>query len=270
MVTMGTAIMAATAIIDRRRLLGLLSLPAMAGLAGPALALTGVLKARPLPGPFGEPVAAGVMRLGELGVLYVPPSLRRDGPAPLLLTLHGAGQGAEAMVARMQGLADALGLVLLAPDSTGKTWDWLDPVRQQSGSRPLEPGAGPDTGRIDRALAAAFALMAFDRLRVGLMGFSDGATYGLDLGIRNPDLFTHLFIAAPGGLPKIARGPGVPIYIAHGTQDRVLAEKVTARMTVPDLRRRGFDVTYETFAGGHQIEMNLMQAAIAGWLSRAA
>jgi poly(3-hydroxybutyrate) depolymerase len=45
-------------------------------------------------------------------VLYVP---HHDGPAPVLVLLHGAGDVPEAMVDVWRGLADAEGIVLVAP-----------------------------------------------------------------------------------------------------------------------------------------------------------
>lgn len=270
---MVTAIMAATGIIDRigglsrRRLLRLLSVPVLAGAVLPAHALQGELTARPPVAPPVDPAAHGLRRMGDVGVLYIPSTLPAGRPAPLLLALHGAGQGGGLLAQGLLGLADALGFVLLAPDSAGRTWDWLNPIRQQGGSR-LKPGMGPDLGRINRVLAETFALLPIDPARIALMGFSDGATFGLDLGIRNPDLFARLFIIAPSTIPKIMRGPGPEIYITHGRGDRVLPEKATAEMTVPDLRRRGFKVTYEPFEGGHMIPLPLLRRAMRTWLGQ--
>lgn len=249
----------------------LLTLPAAALLAvaagAPAFALQGELAARPPATPPSDPVNPGLRRLGDLGVVYVPPGLPLDTPAPLILALHGAGQGGAAMAGMLTGLADALGIVILAPDSGGRTWDWLNPTRQQSGSR-VKPGSGPDVGRIDRALERTFALLPVDVKRVALLGFSDGATFGLDLGIRNPELFARLFMVAPSTIPKIVRGPGAEIYITHGRADQVLLEKATADYTVPALRRRGFTVTYEPFDGGHSVPLPLLRKALAAWLGR--
>ncbi|HEY7482016.1 MAG TPA: hypothetical protein VH680_15990, partial [Gemmatimonadales bacterium] len=57
------------------------------------------------------------------GIVYVPPSYRHDVPAPLVLSLHGAGGSGRRGLRRVQRLADAAGLILLAPDSRGGTWD---------------------------------------------------------------------------------------------------------------------------------------------------
>ena len=69
-----------------------------------------------------DPPAGGVVRLGlsgseRDGVLYRPAGLRADRPAPLLLVLHGATGTGRRAIRELQDLADAHGLLLLAPDS---------------------------------------------------------------------------------------------------------------------------------------------------------
>jgi len=54
--------------------------------------------------------------------------------------LHGAGGDAQGGISPFLGLADGAGLALLAPDSSGRTWDVL------------AGGYGPDVRFVDRAL----------------------------------------------------------------------------------------------------------------------
>ena len=65
------------------------------------------------------------------------------------------------------------GIMVLAPDSRGATWDDL-PAAQGS--------FGPDIAFINAALAQTFALYNVDATKLGIQGFSDGATYALGLG----------------------------------------------------------------------------------------
>src|SRR5215510_1490792 len=67
---------------------------------------------------------------GRAGVLYLPPG--RRAPAPLLVMFHGATQRAERSLAFLRELADEVGLVVYAPQSLGRTWDFI------------EGGYGPD------------------------------------------------------------------------------------------------------------------------------
>src|SRR5689334_1839379 len=141
------------------------------------------------------------------GLLYVPASYKADTPAPLALLLHGAGRDASELVTPMRPLADTAGLVLVAPDSRYATWDAVGGVYLQ------------DVAFIDRALAYAFSRVRVDATRVRIVGFSDGGTYALSLGIINGDLFSRIAAFSPG---FIVGGPvnGKPkVFITHGTAD---------------------------------------------------
>ena len=143
--------------------------------------------ARPM-GP-GEPVEPGLRQLGidhpRDGLLYVPGSYDPAQPTPLVVMLHGAGGNAHHGIAPFLQLAEAAGVLLLAPESRRQTWDVL------------YGEYGPDVAYIDQALAQTFARYAVDPLRVATEGFSDGASYALSLGITNGDLFTHIMAFSP-------------------------------------------------------------------------
>jgi len=79
--------------------------------------------------------------------------------------LHGAGGDARGGLTPFQNLADATGLILLAPASRRQTWDVL------------VGGYGPDIALIDQALAQTFSHYAVDPTRIAIEGFSDGASY---------------------------------------------------------------------------------------------
>jgi hypothetical protein len=69
--------------------------------------------------------------------------------------------------------AEEAGLVLLAPDSRDRRdWDIFFPSHY-----------GPDVRFINRALEHTFDRLAADPGRLTVMGFSDGATYALSLGL---------------------------------------------------------------------------------------
>ena len=56
-------------------------------------------------------------------LLYVPPTYQQEQPAPLVVILHGAGGDAAGGLRLLKHLADANGLILLAPAARQKTWD---------------------------------------------------------------------------------------------------------------------------------------------------
>ena len=150
----------------------------------------GRLLARPGSTPPGTAAEPGLRPLGlgrgRDGLVYVPANLDPARPAPLVLALHGAGAEGRQMVRILSPLADAHGLILLAPDSRGVTWDVILDTY------------GPDVRLIDAALEQVFARHAVDPGRIAVSGFSDGASYALSLGLTNGTLLTHVLAFSPG------------------------------------------------------------------------
>ena len=216
----------------------------------------GTLCARP--GAPSAPVGAGLHRLGVDGkrdaLLYVPPGLADDVAAPLLVMLHGAGGNGNNAFGMARPLADAHGLVLLAPDSRGRTWDII-------------LGAfGPDVAFLDRALSATFDRCAVDAGRVAIGGFSDGASYALSLGVANGELFTHVLAFSPGFIAPPGQQGAPRIYVSHGTEDRVLPIDVCSRRVVPRLQAAGYDIVYHEFPGPHTVPEEIAHAAVVWFL----
>src|SRR5204862_6747610 len=140
----------------------------------------------------------------------VAPSDSAAGPAPLVLMRHGAGQSAEIGIRPFLPLADAAGLVLVAPDSRGSTWDFLyGPY-------------GADVAFIDRALDHVYGRCAIDPARPTIEGFSDGASYPPSLGITNGALFSRT-LAFSACIPAPVASIGHPrLFIPPRTHDPVL------------------------------------------------
>ena len=90
-----------------------------------SLANQGRLLARPTSPSAGARVPAGLRPLGlgaeRDGLLYVPAGYDAVERAPLALTLHGAGGDARSGISHFLRLADEAGVVLLAPESRGRT-----------------------------------------------------------------------------------------------------------------------------------------------------
>jgi phospholipase/carboxylesterase len=57
---------------------------------------------------------------------------------------------------------------------------------------------GPDVDYINRSLQHVFERYTVDPNRLGIAGFSDGASYALSLGLPNGDLFSHIIAFSPG------------------------------------------------------------------------
>jgi phospholipase/carboxylesterase len=189
------------------------------------------------------------------GVLQLP-STSFAGPLPLLVLLHGAGGSGAGILRRLGAAADAAGVAVLAPDSRGSSWD---AVRGDFGS---------DVRFLNRALAHVCDRVAIDPARLSVGGFSDGASYALSLALINGDVFSRAVAFSPGFI--VERTPrGKPrLFISHGTGDTVLPIDRCSRVIVPRLQKRGYDVTFREFNGGHEIPADIarqgMEWATAG------
>lgn len=214
------------------------------------------LAARPV--ATSTSAAPGVTRLflheTRDGLLYVPSGLDPDVPQPLVVFLHGAGGNAASVVASFQSLADEARCVLLVPESRGPTWDLL------------YGGVGPDVRYIDAALKWAFARCVVDPTRIGLGGFSDGASYALFLGLANGDLMRRIAAFAPGRLTQVSPVGHPEFFIAHGLRDDVFLIDLTGRRYAEDLAAQGFEVSWREFNGGHVIPATLAREAL-GWMA---
>jgi phospholipase/carboxylesterase len=214
------------------------------------------LRARPQAGTaLTAPGGSTPLRLGHGrdGLLYVH-AAAATAPSPLVVLLHGAGSSAPAAMVLLGDLAEAYGLVLLAPDSRGSTWDVI------------RGGFGPDVAFVDHALEHVFARCPIDPDRVALAGFSDGASYALSLGIGNGDLFTHLIAFSPGFAAPDASVGRPRVFLTHGTADAVLPIDRCSRRLAPALRAGGYDLVYEEFEGGHSVPAHLARRAVQ-WMT---
>ena len=218
----------------------------------------GRLTARP--GVPTQKVAPGLQSLGLAhardALLYVPAGRPADQPSPLAVMLHGAGGTAEQGMSLVRSLADAAGMVVLAPPSRQQTWDVI------------RGDYGPDVAFLDAALDATFQRCAIDPRRLAVGGFSDGASYALSVGLTNGDLFTHIVAFSPGFMAPADQVGKPHCYVSHGTRDAVLPIERCSRVLVPELRRAGYDVRYREFDGPHTVPPDIAREAV-DWLSAA-
>ena len=141
-------------------------------------------------------------------ILQIP---KNDGsPLPLLIMLHGAGQNAEDMFWYLGSTPEDTKVAVLAPNSREQTWD------------AIHGGFGPDVEFLDRALTRVFDTVSIDPARLAIGGFSDGASYGVSLGLINGDLFKRVIGFSPGFVVYRASYGQPNVFISHGTADRIL------------------------------------------------
>ncbi|MEN3360605.1 MAG: phospholipase/carboxylesterase [Mycobacteriales bacterium] len=176
-------------------------------------------------------------------------------PTGLAMLFHGAGGRPEGALDLLADQADAAGLLVLAPASTGRTWDLVD-----------GPG-GPDLQQCAALLAqvlSGWPVRYEDRL-VG--GFSDGASYALSLGLSNGDVFSFVAGFSPGFVAAPTRRGRPRVFVSHGTEDAVLPVADCGRPIALQLRGTGYDVTYQEFADGHLVPAEAVDHALRLWRS---
>jgi phospholipase/carboxylesterase len=189
------------------------------------------------------------------GILFVPSGYKADVPAPMVVMLHGAGNTGRG-VAYTFDIADALGVIVLAPDSRDEaTWDLL--LR----------GYGEDVAFLGAALKDTYARCNVDRRRMAIAGHSDGASYALSLGIGTGDTFGRIMAFSPGVMQP-AEVHGKPrIFISHGRSDPIMPIEVTSRTFVPRLKKLGYDVTYREYEGRHGVPPAIVREGFEWFLT---
>lgn len=214
------------------------------------------LQARPGGGLTGT-LASGPLGLGTAGRdgIVQMPTTQRAAAAPLLLWLHGAGQSGAGSLRRIGPAADAAGVIVVAPDSRGRTWD------------AIRGDFGEDVEFVNRTLAHVFARAAVDPARMAIGGFSDGATYALSLGLANGDLFPHVIGCSPGFIAQAPQQGRPRVFISHGRADEVLPIDRCSRVIVPRLESMRYNVTYREFDGVHELPVAIATEAMTWVLS---
>jgi poly(3-hydroxybutyrate) depolymerase len=200
----------------------------------------------------------GLSRLGisddeRDGSLYVPKRYKEGVPMPLIMMLHGFAGWADGLKT-IYTLAEEFGVIIIAPESRGLTWG-------QSA-----PGFDQDVKYLGPAYRYVRSILDIDLDHVALGGISDGAGYALSMGLAYGNSFKHVMVFA-GGLMIPFRYEGKPrLFFAHGVDDTQMPIDRTARRFVPDLKKKGYDVTYREYQGGHRVPMEELREAFRWFL----
>lgn len=194
------------------------------------------------------PATATVQRIAPGAFAYVPSNL--TGPGRLIVLLHGAGGNAQSFIREFRREADDRGTVLLAVQSSGRTWAIRRPEDSES-----------DVVNIKAAIAGLSGATTVDLKRATVMGFSDGASYAISMGLAYPELF-HAIVAFSPGYAFAPRELDTHqrIFIAHSRRDPILPAENTRQM-VKSLENAGFAPEVHWFNGGHEIDPQLKKLA---------
>lgn len=191
---------------------------------------------------------------GRESLLYIQKSYRSELKSPLMVLFHGAKGAPCEWVELFRHIADSVNIILLAPSSSGLTWDLMPEARN------------PDIQGLEILMNEVLGRYSIDASHVAVGGFSDGASYALAIGFVNPGVFTHVIVLSPGSL-TVPLGPKIKIFIAHGTLDMVLPIAASRRI-YSRLMSAGYSVEYTKFESGHRVPLAIARSAVDVFLRR--
>lgn len=192
-----------------------------------------------------------------LGHLLLP-ALDPERTYPLVTVLHGAGRQDELLVRAYRDEPARRHAIFFIPRSTSPTWDLL--IGEDR----------PDLDFLEHAYAEIYRRVPVDHARQALIGYSDGASYALAIGLSNPRLFAAIMGWAAGFVVFDPTGvaptdPRPRILLEHGTHDPVFPFEEVAVRNCAILRRLGYDVELRVDDGGIHWPSRAFQPAALDW-----
>ena len=210
-----------------------------------------------------ELVESGTLRQGETG-----------GSAVVLL--HGWGAPGDDLVPLTEALSHPRTRFYvpagpLPEVGGGRAWWHLDPADRPLHAWDDQEAAGHQPHQ--QVLAARAAIQQLLRTiqsrqrpeRLMLGGFSQGAMLSLDVALAaDPPVdrafaLSGVLLADSLAALKTARPTKPPVFMSHGRQDQMLSFQ-GGQKARELLERHGYSVEFHTFAGGHEIPMEVVAA----------
>ncbi len=211
-------------------------------------------------------------RMELLHTAHVPAG---EGPFPTIVALHGWGASAHDLLGLAPLLHGGEALVLcpqgpvtleVAPGMRGYGWF---PIAMGRPPDPAEFAKGAAALRV--FLDAAQVSYPVDRLKLVLLGFSQGGVMAYDLALREPERFAGL-VALSSWLPDpladaVSRQPAhaeLPTLVIHGTRDPMIPIE-RGRSSRDRLLALGVPTTYREFEMEHEIRPEALRELVS-WL----
>jgi predicted peptidase len=188
--------------------------------------------------------------------LMRPASEAGNGPLPLVIFLHGAGERGSDNERQLTYLPRWMAssdhrekhpCFLLAVQCPLEEF-WA-PYERGEGKAPIP---GPPTEpllAVERAIDALLATEAIDPERIYLTGLSMGGFGTWTLASRHPERFAAVVpICGGGDAASAGKLVDIPIWVVHGTSDRVVPERLSREM-VDAIKAAGGTVRYSALEG---------------------
>jgi phospholipase/carboxylesterase len=216
--------------------------------------------------PAGEPAPLGFATLecdGHRAILLTPDEIDPDRRYPLITVLHGAGRQDEAHAKAYRDEPERRQALFLIPRSYHPTWD-------------LIAGAGRiDVEFLEYAYDLVYRRYPVDMDRQAIVGYSDGASYGLSIALSNPRIFRAVmawaagFVAVdPSQFDPAQSDDGSPrpdLLLEYGTHDQVFPFEQIAVPMRRNLEAAGYSVVFRVDEGGRHWPSGDFQPEALDW-----
>jgi poly(3-hydroxybutyrate) depolymerase len=210
----------------------------------------------------------------QRAVLLTPDEIDFGRRYPLVTVLHGAGRQDEMLIKAYRDEAEERQAFFLIPRSFHMTWD-LIALGLQGGGGPNPEGHEPPSDRpdldfLEYAYDLIYRRFPVDHRRQGLVGYSDGASYGLSIGLSNPHVFRALAVWAAGfvALDDTAAAEGTPrpaVLVEYGTHDELFPFEKVALPMKQQLTALGCDLSFRVDEGGKHWPSGTFQSEALDW-----
>ena len=190
------------------------------------------------------PAGTGRITHGEqLAWIVTPPAIEPGRDYPLVVVLHGAGRQDELIVRGLQTERARRDAIFVVPRSLAPTWDLIT------------GGDGVDLAFLDGVLQSIYGRFRIDASRQAIVGYSDGASYGLAIGLSNPRIFAAVMAWAAGFLAIDANNlrpddPKPRVFLEYGTRDQLFPFEHVALPMRDTLTRLGYPLEFRADEGG--------------------
>jgi len=210
---------------------------------------------------IGEEPPSGFVRVEQgrgSGVLLTPDEIDPDRQYPLITVLHGAGRQDELLVKACRHEPNRRDAFFFVPRSIEQTWDLI------AGSEPH------DLRFLEYAYDLIYRRYPIDPGAQCMIGYSDGASYGLSLGLTNGPMFDALMVWA-AGFVVVDRNHYDPaaakprLYLEYGTHDQLFDFEQVALPMKENLEKAGYDLTFSIDEGGRHMPSGDFQREALDW-----
>jgi predicted esterase len=196
--------------------------------------------------PDADDAPAGTGRVthgDQLAWIVTPPSIEPGRAYPLVIVLHGAGRQDELIVRGLQTERERREAIFVVPRSLAPTWDLIT------------GGDGVDLAFLDGVLQSVYGRFRIDAARQAIVGYSDGASYGLAIGLSNPRIFSAVMAWAAGFLAIDGQNlrpddPKPSVFLEYGSHDQLFPFEQVAVPMRDALTRMGYPLEFRVDEGG--------------------